>query len=643
MKNECKKGEMFVAEQENAWNLFHRGIYAHAWKFMGCHREGDGLVFCAWAPHAQAVCLVGSFNGWREDELCFVRVTREGLWELHTGDYPVYSSYKFVITGADGQKRYKADPYAFHTETAPQNASKIYHTEGYDWGDMVWRERSANTDLSAAPVNVYQVHLASWQRNEDGTLLSYDLLADRLIPYVKKMGYTHVELLPITEYPYDDPRGYRVTGYFAPTSRHGDPHAFMRMVDRFHRAGVGVLLDLVPFGFAGEEYGLCAFDGAACYESGVQEERETVPFCYGREEVVNFLLSSALFWLEEYHVDGFFLGDVSSIFYPKKGEKEEWREDPEGVAFLQTLSQCIHTEHPHALLIARETTSRPMVTGVPRDGGLGFTHKWNVGWRNDVLSYVATDLRSRNEVYRKLTISAFYAFSENFILPISCDRVAEENRSLIEKMPGTYEEKFAGLRALMGYMMAYPGKKLLFMGEEFAQFAPWKEKESLEWFMLDYPAHKAHQEYVARLNEFYLAHSELWEQDTCRDGFEWLVNDDVKRDTVVFRRMDKSGNSLICVCCFSGSGEETYRFGVPEEGRYTCLFSSEEGEGEAYSTEKIPSHNKGVSLCIPVRPLSVSFWQRDRSNLEPTDKTKKIRKNTSIRSPSRKDGHKNVC
>lgn len=638
-----------MAGQEYAQYLFHQGTNAHAADLLGCHREGKGLVFRTWAPTAQSVCLIGSFNDWKEDELFFTRVTDNGLWELHTENYPVYSSYKFLITTADGRRLYKADPYAFHAETAPYNASKIFHLDGYRWGDSVWQRRTAKADIYSSPVNIYEVNTVSWLRNEDGSVLSYEALADRLIPYVKKMGYTHVELMPITEYPFEGSWGYQVTGYFAPTSRHGDPHSFMRMVDRFHQAGVGVLLDWVPAHFTKDAHGLYEFDGRACYEYSdprKQEHREwgTRIFDYGRNEVVSFLISSALFWLKEYHIDGLRVDAVASMIYLDYArEPGDWtpniyggRENLEAVALFQNLSRHVFEEHPGTMLIAEESTSWPMVTKPVHDGGLGFNFKWNMGWMNDVLDYTATDPVFRGGIHNKLTFSFFYAFSENFILPFSHDEVVHGKRSLIGKMPGTYEQKFAGLRALMGYMIGHPGKKLLFMGGEYAQFSEWDEKKSLEWFMLDYPAHKAHQEYVARLNEFYLRHSELWEIDFDWKGFEWLVSDDTRGNTLVFRRMNKKGDSLICVCCFSGEGKPEYRFGVPEPGTYTCLFSSEDGEGKTYQTEPIPSHGREVSLSVPVSPLSVSFYKRTKKPSAPRTRTAVSTKK------NRKDGSENV-
>lgn len=618
-------------KDEYAEFLFHQGTLAHADRLLGCHKTDNGLVFRVWAPNASAVSLAGDFNFWNENEFFFTRITDNGLWELHTPDYPVYTSYKFCIHTKDGRRLMKADPYGYHAETAPANASKIFHLDGYEWGDKNWLTYRKNTDIYSSPVNIYEINTVSWKRNENGNLLSYEALAEELIPYVKKMGYTHVELMPITEYPFDGSWGYQVTGYFAPTSRHGDPHSFMRFVDMLHQAGIGVIMDWVPAHFPKDAHGLYEFDGTPCYEYSDERKREhtewgTRIFDFGRNEVVSFLVSSALFWLEKYHIDGIRVDAVASMLYLDYARKPgEWtpnihggRENLEAVAFLQSLAKHVFEEYPDVMLIAEESTSWPMVTGPVHDGGLGFNFKWNMGWMNDVLKYVATDPIFRGGAHHKLAFSFVYAFTENFILPFSHDEVVHGKGSLINKFPGDYGQKFAGLKTLMGYMMAHPGKKLLFMGSEFAQFAEWDYKKSLEWFMLDYPAHRDFREYVKSLNEFYLSHSQLWEIDFHSEGFKWLVSDDTSHNTIVFKRIDRSGNELICICCFSNETVESYRFGIDREGEYTCVFSSVYGQNGTYKTEDIPSHGRDFSLCVPVKGMSVSFYE-----MKKTKKTKK--------------------
>ena len=611
--------------QEYAEYLFHQGKNAHAAELLGCHREKDGLVFRTWAPNAAAVNLVGDFNGWDGYSMPLTRVTDNGIWEIHTCDYPVFSAYKFVVTTHDGRKLYKADPYAFHAETAPANASKIFHLEGYEWNDGGWMDYRNKEGVYDRPVNIYEINTASWRRNPDGSLYSYGMLAEELIPYVKKMGYTHVELMPITEYPYEGSWGYQVTGYFAPTSRHGTPHDFMNFVDRLHQAGIGVILDWVPAHFPKDAHGLYEFDGTPCYEYGEPLKREhmdwgTRIFDYGRNEVICFLMSSALFWLNNYHIDGLRVDAVASMLYLDYGRNNgAWlpniyggNENLEAVAFLRELSKHVFEEQPSAMLIAEESTSWPLVSRPVHDGGLGFNFKWNMGWMNDVLSYASTDPVFRGSIHNKLTFSFFYAFSENFVLPFSHDEVVHGKGSLINKMPGSYEQKFAGLRALLGYMIAHPGKKLLFMGSEFAQFKEWDYKQGLEWFMLDYPAHRAFSDYVARLNNFYLRHSELWEIDFSWEGFDWIVPDDTSQNVLVFERKNKAGKSLIFVCSFSNIGVNEYSFGVNKPGTYKCVFSSEDIEGFTAESRNIPMHQRENSITVPVRPLSVSFFELEK-------------------------------
>ena len=609
--------------REYAQYLFHQGTNAHADELMGCHRTESGLVFRTWAPHALSVSLMGEFNGWKEDELQLEKVTDNGLWEIRTPEYPVYSSYKYCIHTADGRIVHKSDPYAFHTETAPANASKIFHLEGYAWGDGKWMEYRRKNSIYSSPVNIYELNTVSWKKNADGTLLSYEKLAEELIPYVKKMGYTHVELMPITEYPFEGSWGYQVTGYFAPTSRHGDPHSFMRMVDMLHQAGIGIILDWVPAHFPKDEFGLYRFDGGCCYEyseplKSEHKEWGTCVFDFGRCEVRSFLISSALFWFETYHIDGLRVDAVASMLYLDYGRRGgQWQpnanggnENLEAVEFLRLLSTHVFSERPDVMLIAEESTSWPMVTKPADVGGLGFNFKWNMGWMNDVLSYASTDPLFRGGAHGKLTFSFVYVFSENYILPFSHDEVVHGKRSLIGKMPGTYEQKFAGLRALFGYMMAHPGKKLLFMGGEFAQFDEWDYQSGIQWFMLDFPAHREFSDYVSRLNEFYLTHSQLWENDCDPCGLEVLVGDDSSQNVLVLRRTNKAGKSLICVLCFSNNGVENYRFGINQSGEYTCVFSSEGMQGARFKTERKPSHGRKVSLSVPVPPMSASFYER---------------------------------
>ena len=606
--------------------LFHQGTNAHAWELLGAHRQLNGKTnFCTWAPHAAAISVVGDFNGWDAAANPMTRLNEQGLWGATVELTHDYDCYKYQITTANGRTLYKADPFAFHTQTPPENASKIYRLAGYRWHDAEWMTERAAQDARSLPVNIYELHIGSWRRNADGNYYSYLQLAEELPTYLTEMGYTHVELLPPTEHPYDGSWGYQVTGYYAPSSRYGTPHDFMALVDALHEAGIGVIMDWVPAHFPKDEFGLYEYDGACCYEysdPAKWEHKDWGPrvFDFGRTEVQSFLTSSANFWAHTYHIDGIRVDAVASMLYLDYGRQEgEWRpninggrENLEAVAFLRKLNSAVLSEHPGFLMIAEESTAWPLVTRPPEIGGLGFNFKWNMGWMNDTLFYTSLDPYFRSYNHDKLTFSMMYAFSENFVLPISHDEVVHGKGSLLNKMPGDYNQKFAGLRTFMGYMMTHPGKKLLFMGCEFGQFIEWDYHKQLDWMLLDYESHRKTKDYIRALNHYYLAHPALWQVEDNWDGFRWLNADDNTRSVITYYRADEKGKKSLVLCNFAASRWEDYRMGVPEAGTYrVALCSEEEQYGGAgfdretlYRSEEQPLGQWAHSITLDVPPLS---------------------------------------
>ena len=611
--------------------LFKQGNNMEAYRYFGAHlcaQDGQaGVVFRVWAPHAQAVSVVGDFNRWTPDADMMHKVA-DAVWELFIPGMKAYDVYKFCITTPSGEQVYKADPYAFHAETRPANGSKVYDIGGYPWGDAAWDEAQKKRDVLNSPMLIYELHAGSWKMKEEGVPYNYSELADVLIPYIKEMGYTHVELLPITEYPFDGSWGYQVTGYFAPTSRYGTPHDFMAFVDKLHQAGIGVILDWVPAHFPKDGYGLYMFDGAPCYEDpnprrGEHKEWGTMVFNYGMGEVQSFLISSALFWIDQYHLDGLRVDAVASMLYLDYNRRDgEWepnvnggKENLEAIAFLQKCNGVVLGRHPHKMMIAEESTAWPMVTKPAADGGLGFNFKWNMGWMNDMLSYMKTDPLFRAGNHGKVTFSFFYAFSENFILPISHDEVVHGKCSLINKMPGDYETKFANLRTFYGYMMAHPGKKLLFMGQEFGQFIEWDEKKPLDWMLLEYDKHRQLQSYVRDLNAFYKENPAMWQVDYSWEGFQWIVPDDNQQSVVIFLRRDAAGKMILVACNFNPVLRQGYKLGVPVSGTYKELLNSDDaryGGGDVHNAPvrsvKGAMHGFDQHIKIDLPPLSTIYF-----------------------------------
>ena len=600
-------------------------------RYLGYHAVDEGFVFRVWAPHAQAVSVTGDFNFWNEEDLPMHRLGSSGVWEAVSKFAKRGSAYKYCVTGANGSKVYKADPYANRAMPLPETSSVVDPPEKFRWTDAAYRRNKLKQTSLQRPVNIYEVHAGSWKRHDDGSYLSYEELAAELIPYVKDMGYTHIEFMPLMEYPYDPSWGYQVTGYYAPTHRYGSPEQLRMLVNACHAANIGVILDWVPAHFPKDSYGLYEFDGTCCYELSDPAMREhpdwgTRIYDYAKPEVRSFLISNVCYWLREFHIDGIRVDAVASMLYldynrPNyKPNRLGGRENLEAIAFLRQLNEEAFQADPTVMMIAEESTAFPMITRPGYDGGLGFLYKWNMGWMNDMLKYMSLDPLYRKGSHNALTFAMTYAYSENFILPLSHDEVVHGKCSLVNKMPGNYDDKFNNLRVLYAYQMAHPGKKLNFMGSEFAQFIEWNFKQGLDWLLLDYEKHRKMQQFVKTLNRFYLENRELWEVDTGWDGYEWIEPDDRDRSVIAFRRKDRKGRELVVVCNFCPVLRENYRLGLPKQGWYIPVLNTDDeafgGYGfapETVRTEKKPSHGQMQSGLFRVPPMSVCFYRYHRA------------------------------
>ncbi|MEI3131195.1 MAG: 1,4-alpha-glucan branching protein GlgB [Oscillospiraceae bacterium] len=613
---------------------FHTTGVSDAYRFLGCHaqnRDGvDGFVFRTWAPQAQSVRVTGDFNFWNEEDLPMQPVGC-GVWEAFSRFAQPGQRYKLCIKTKDGRTVYKTDPYGNRCGVLPDTASIIEAEDGFVWHDGLYRARRRKEKILNRPVNIYEVHAGSWKRHEDGSVLSFRELAQQLVPYVRDMGYTHIELLPVMEYPYDPSWGYQITCYYAPTHRYGAPEDLKYFIDEAHKAGIGVILDWVPAHFPKDANGLYEFDGTCCYELSDPTMNEhpdwtTRIYDYGKPEVRSFLISNACYWISQFHADGIRVDAVASMLYldynrPNyKPNRFGGRENLEAIDFLRQLNAAAFQTEPAVMMIAEESTAFPLITKPDYDGGLGFLFKWNMGWMNDMLQYMSLDPLYRKGDHNALTFSMTYAFSENFILPLSHDEVVHGKCSLIGKMPGNYDDKFNNLRVLYAYQMAHPGKKLNFMGSEFAQFIEWNFKQGLDWLLLGYEKHQKMQQFVKTLNRFYLENRELWEVDTGWDGYEWIEPDDRDRSVIAFRRKDRKGRELVVVCNFCPVLRENYRLGLPKQGWYVPVLNTDDeafgGYGfapETVRTEKKPSHGQMQSGLFRVPPMSVCFYRYHRA------------------------------
>lgn len=623
---------------EKELQAFHENVYPLAYEYFGGHpshrKRKAGVVFRVWAPQAVSVSIVGDFNQWDTSQHPMSSVDGNGVWEGFVPGIKSFQLYKYHIQTKDGRSFLKSDPYACHMETRPDTASRYYNLSGYRWKDQEWQAGKKEKNLYESPINIYELHAGSWRKYPDGNPFGYRKLAEEIIPYLKKMGYTHVELMPVMEYPLDDSWGYQVTGYFAPTSRYGAPRDFMAFVDECHRAGISVIMDWVPAHFPKDAHGLYRFDGDCCYEYADPLKQEhkswgTCVFDYSKSEVKSFLISNAIFWMQKYHIDGLRVDAVASMLYLDYDRKDgEWRpnknggnENLEAVEFFQELNTEVFKRFPDAMMIAEESTAWPLVTKPASTGGLGFNFKWNMGWMNDMLSYVSIDPYFRKDHHKKITFSFHYAFSENYILPISHDEVVHGKHSLLQKMPGDKATQIAGIRVFFAYMMAHPGKKLLFMGSEFGQESEWNCHDVLQWNLLDDPAHQALHNFTAALNHFYLARPPLWQIDFSWEGFQWISYDDRLQNIIAFRRMDRKGKELICLCNFAPVSRTEYRIGVPAAGIYQEVFNTDDqkfggtgtGNSERIITDEVPMHGHPQSIALTVPPMAAIFLEQQPS------------------------------
>ena len=630
-------------------HLFGAGTHYEIYEKMGgrlmTHEGARGAAFSVWAPNAKAVSVIGDFNNWDARRSPMRRLGESGIWELFLPAAAEGDKYKFHVTQCDGRVVDKTDPYGVYAEVRPNNASVLYPLKRYKWKDRRWMTARRKYDFRAAPMNIYEVHLGSWKRAEGNRFLSYTELAEQLIPYVKEMGYTHIEMLPVEEHPFDGSWGYQVTGYYAPTSRYGSPDEFKQFVDACHQNGISVILDWVPAHFPKDDFALARFDGTALYEHqdprlGEHIQWGTYIFNYGRKEVANFLLANALYWMDIFHIDGLRVDAVASLLRLDFCKEEgQWlpnvyggSENLEAIEFLKHMNSVIAEREPGALMIAEDSTAWPGVTKKVDEGGLGFSLKWNMGWMNDFLSYIKLDPIYRKYHQNKLTFGMAYHYAENFVLVLSHDEVVHTKSSMIGKMPGDVWQSFANLRLSYGFMMGHPGKKLLFMGGEFAQYSEWSEARSLDWHLLQYADHQEMQAYVKELNHLYTEESAFWAEDFDPNGFQWIECDDAESSIVSFVRRSKE-KELIFLCNFTPVVHRGFSLGVPQEGVYHERLNSDAarfGGSDVINAVPLQSKAEPAGRCpfrveLDVPPLGMVILEREQPKKQPRTKKPKTR------------------
>lgn len=605
--------------------LFNQGKNRKSYDLFGAHFQeinGEkGVEFVVWAPNAKEIKVVGDFNNWHGDNHKMVPVEETGVWQLFIPGLKENEKYKYAVKSQNDHVVLKADPFAFYSEVRPNTASLIYNLEGYEWNDSEWMQDRLEVNHYKSPMNTYEVHLGSWQYNEAGEFLTYREMADRLVKYVKEFGYTHVEILPLNEHPYDGSWGYQATGYYSITSRYGEPKDFMYLVDEFHKNNISVLLDWVPCHFCNDEHGLRLFDGTKIYEHDDPKFSDndtwgTTNFDYAKTQIKSFLVSNALFLFDKFHIDGLRVDAVAFMLYQGYSTCQSEQNDY-AVQLLQELNTIVFEEYPNALMIAEESSAWPMVSKPVSDGGLGFNFKWNMGWMNDMLEYVEANHDHRSNMHGAITFSIMYAFTENFVLPLSHDEVVHGKKSLLNKMPGDYWQQFAGLRMFYGYMYAYPGKKLTFMGGEFGQYIEWDEKRQLDWFIKENEKHYQMSEFVKTLNHFYVEEPSFYFNDDSYKGFEWIDYSNNEQSMVSFVRRGENDEHIVVICNFTPAAYSDFEIGVPKTGQYVQVFNTDDlkyggsgyGNNENIVTKKKEQHGRPQSIKIDVAPLATMYFK----------------------------------